>query len=167
MSVSPEEIYTSLQDSGLPLRPPWAIAEWAFVKRCDGCQACVGACREGILQMGGDGYPQIDFRYGGCDFCGACATACTRGALRRGDEGHERAFRYRLAIDDRCLAVAGEPCRTCEGFCDNYAIRFHVGAQGHAVPVVLDNLCNGCGACVGPCPTGSIQLSRPKVPGQP
>lgn len=164
MSVTPEELYASLHQRGLPLRPPWAIAEWAFVRRCDGCLACVDACSEGILRQGADGYPEVDFRYGGCDFCGACAAACDRGALRHAGAGHRHAFRFTLEIDDSCLARSGEPCRTCEAFCDNYAIRFYPTIDGAAVPEVLGELCNGCGACVGPCPMQSIQLSRPTPP---
>jgi ferredoxin-type protein NapF len=164
MSVSPEDLYATLHESGLPLRPPWAIAEWAFVRRCDGCLACVDVCSEGILRPGSDGHVEVDFRYGGCDFCGACAAACDRGALRRGQTGHDRAFRHQPVIDDTCLAMAGEPCRTCEAFCDNYAIRFNPDAQGRVVPQVLDELCNGCGACVGPCPVQSIRLLRPTLP---
>ncbi len=148
-------------DTIRPLRPPWAIAEWAFAARCDGCQACVRACREGVLKRGADGLVEADFRFGGCDFCGACLAACDRGALRRELRSTTRAFRFAIAIGTDCLARAGEPCRTCQDFCDSFAIRFDTGGQG---PVVLDN-CSGCGACVGPCPVGSIKLYRPTSPG--
>jgi len=164
MSVTHEQYLPRHGDNGRPLRPPWAIAEWAFLGRCDGCAACVEVCREGILFLGPDGRPAVDFSFGGCDFCGACATACDRGALRPGG-AYQHAFRYRLEIDDRCLAMAGEFCRTCEEFCDNYAIRFRQDEQGRSQPLVIASQCSGCGACVGPCPVASIHLTRPGPPG--
>lgn len=164
MSVIPEQVFPSIPDEGLSLRPPWAIAEWAFRSRCDGCRACVDACREGVLGLGRDGLPEVDFRFGGCDFCGACATACDRGALRRDLAAKTPAFRFVLTISDSCLALAGEPCRTCEEFCDSYAIRFRPRDDGAAVPMVLAANCNGCGACVGPCPVGCIHVNRPAPP---
>lgn len=155
------------QPSAPSPRPPWAIAEWAFVGRCDGCKACVNSCRAGLLRDGVDGRPEVDFRFGGCDFCGACVSACDRGALRRTLTAKAAlTFRFVLSIDDQCLALTGEPCRTCEAFCDNYAIRFLPNDAGITVPVVLTGQCNGCGACVGPCPVGSIHLYRPELPGR-
>lgn len=163
MSVSPEEFHLGVHPGDLPLRPPWAIAEWAFVHRCDGCLACVQSCREGILYRGRDGYPEVDFQFGGCDFCGACLSACGTGALRHSDATDKRPFRYTLSIDELCLARAGEACRNCESYCDNYAIRIQPSEQGVFMPVINQRQCNGCGACVGPCPLGSIRLSRPRL----
>lgn len=164
MSASPEDITSHIGREGLRPRPPWAIAEWAFVGRCDGCLACVDACRDGVLGPGRDGRPEVDFRFGSCDFCGACVAACDRGALRRDLASRTAAFRFVLTVDTACLALAGEPCRTCEEFCDAYAIRFRPTEQGTMVPTVVAANCNGCGACVGPCPVGSIHLTRPAIP---
>lgn len=145
-------------------RPPWAIAEWAFVGRCDACQACIGACVEGLLRQGDDGRPETDFRYGGCDFCGACADACPDGALRRDLRHSAQAFRFSIAIGADCLAQAGEECRTCQEFCDNFAIQFAPQPDGQRGPTVSVAACSGCGACVGPCPVACIQLLRPALP---
>lgn len=160
MNASLEYQICPPRSEGLPPRPPWAIAEWAFVRRCDGCLACVDACREGVITTGDDGLPELDFRFSGCDFCGACVSACDRGALRRNPAARTPAFRVALTIDDNCRARAGEPCRTCSEFCDNYAIRFQVTDDGLSVPTLLAGSCNGCGACVGPCPSRSIHLTR-------
>lgn len=164
MSASPEKMFIQRDEESLRPRPPWAIAEWAFVGRCDGCLACVDVCREGVLNPGKDGLPEMDFRFGGCNFCGACVAACDRGALRRNLASKTPAFRFVLTVDSNCLALAGEPCRTCEEFCDAYAIRFRPTERGNMVPTVIAANCSGCGACVGPCPVGSIQLTRPGVP---
>lgn len=151
-------------DSRPAPRPPWAIAEWAFVGRCDGCQACVDACREDVLRPGPDGLVVADFSFGGCDFCGACLDACDRGALRGDLQTAAPAFRFAIAIGADCLSSAGEDCRTCLEFCDSFAIRFDVSGPGAIGPMVLDS-CSGCGACVGPCPVGCIKVYRPAPPG--
>jgi ferredoxin-type protein NapF len=147
-----------------PLRPPWALPEWAFRQRCDGCGACVRACREGVLHRDGDGLPIVDFRYGGCDFCGACVAACPSQALRASGRERFKPFSFRLSISDNCLAKAGEPCRTCTEFCDNYAIRIVRNARGRTLPTVDDERCTGCGSCVGPCPVGAIKISGLPLP---
>lgn len=160
MSASPEH-QLNLPNADYPRpRPPWAIAEWAFAGRCDGCLACVDACREGLLQPDPAGLPEVDFRFGACDFCGACVTACDRGALRRDLTAAAPAFRFVISIDQTCLAGTGEPCDTCAEFCEGYAIRFQFSDQGQRIPVVLSASCNGCGACVGPCPVNAIHLTR-------
>lgn len=164
MSVGLEKMPVITAEDNLALRPPWAIAEWAFASHCDGCKACVDACLESVLRVGADGRPETDFRFGGCDFCGACVASCERGALRQNGSAKTPAFRFVLSISSSCLALAGEPCRTCEECCDSYAIRFGSDEKHGSMPVVLANNCNGCGACVGPCPTGSISLTRPPLP---
>jgi ferredoxin-type protein NapF len=151
-------------DAELPLRPPWAVAEWAFSRLCDGCLACVQACREGILYRGENGLPEVDFQFGGCDFCAACLAACNTGALRQSSATQRKPFRYTLSIDGTCLTFAGEPCNNCAAFCDTSAIRIQRNGQGVATPVINLQQCNGCGACVGPCPLGNIRLSRPLPP---
>ena len=162
MAATNTEQHASLHQA--PLRPPWAIAEWAFKSRCDGCGACVDACREGILCHGADGLPVVDFRFGGCDFCGACVAACTRQALRADKRRLSDAFRFEVVLSPICIAMAGEPCRTCSEFCDSYAIRFQAIGRGRNTPVVSADACSGCGCCVGPCPVNAIQLCRPQLP---
>ena len=66
-----------------PLRPPWALAEPAFLEACTRCDACRAACPEGILVRGSGGFPLVDFQRGECTFCGRCAAACEDGALTR------------------------------------------------------------------------------------
>lgn len=159
------ELVTEPSQQPAPLRPPWALPEWVFRQRCDGCGACVDACREGILTHDRDGLPITDFRFGGCDFCGECVTACPKHALRASGRERFEPFRFRLQINQECLAKAGEPCRTCTEFCDSYAIRFVDAAGAHQCPSVDASRCNGCGHCVGPCPVNAIQLRGLPMPG--
>ena len=79
-------------------RPPWALAEAAFVARCTRCDACITACPEQVLRRADGGYPEIAFTDSGCDFCGECAAVCEPGAL---DRLRVRPERWRSATTTR------------------------------------------------------------------
>lgn len=142
-----------------PVRPPWALAEPAFLEACTRCDDCRLACPEGIIQRGRGGYPEIDFRNGECTFCGDCATACETGAIGDSAGGP---WHHRAQIGDRCLARQGVVCRLCEDQCAPRALRFRPVLGGAALPEIDDNLCSGCGACVAPCPTEAITMAEPR-----
>ncbi|HTN30352.1 MAG TPA: ferredoxin-type protein NapF [Pseudomonas sp.] len=135
-------------------RPPWAVAEPLFIERCDRCDACISACAPRILRAGSGGFPVIDFSATGCTLCGACLEACTRDALL-GDSAREP-FPWQAAIGTQCLAQHGVECRLCAESCEAGAIRFRPRLGGIAQPELDTEHCNGCGACVAPCPVGCI-----------
>lgn len=137
-----------------PLRPPWALPESAFAERCDGCRACVRACPEGILRPGWSGVPHVDFSHGECTFCGACRAACTRGALARAGEP----WAARAEIGGTCLALRGIACGACADACGPGALRLRPRPGGIAAPQVDRDACDGCGACVAPCPERAIRV---------
>ncbi|WP_123401822.1 ferredoxin-type protein NapF [Inmirania thermothiophila] len=140
-----------------PLRPPGACAEAVFVARCDRCDGCIRACPERILRRGGGGFPEIDFTRGGCTFCGRCVTACARGALAPWGRG--RPWMLEARLDAACLALQGIGCMSCLDACPREAIALRP-LCGRLAPQVDAARCDGCGACVRPCPVGAIRMVR-------
>lgn len=145
------------QRKALP-RPPWALAEEAFLQVCTRCADCQPVCPTGVISTRDGGYPALDFGVGECTFGAACADACGSGALQR-EEGLPR-WLLRATIGERCLAVRQVECRTCGGHCRAAAIRFMPRVGNVSLPVVDVSRCTGCGACVMPCPTAAISIGE-------
>jgi ferredoxin-type protein NapF len=141
----------------LPLRPPWALAEEAFLNACTRCGDCIRVCPQGILVEDG-GYPRVEFGKGECTFCGDCVTACKAGALQRKD--NRPPWQLLPVIGEACLARKDVVCRTCGDVCAATAIRFRPQLGGSALPEVDPSRCTGCGGCVAPCPARAIAMSR-------
>jgi ferredoxin-type protein NapF len=141
----------------VPLRPPWSRAEGEFTDACTRCGDCLRACPEGILSTASGGFPEVDFTAGGCTFCGACVDACEPGALVRSAGPWSLTPR----IGEDCLGVAGVECRVCAHWCDAGAIRFPAASRP-TPPIVDQQRCIRCGACVAPCPTGAVTLTAEK-----
>lgn len=138
------------------LRPPWALAETEFVERCTRCDACLQACPSSIVVHGDGAYPVVDFGRGECTFCGDCVEACEPAALRRAE--HAAPWALKAAVGGKCLAMQGVECRVCGEICGHSAIRFRPRIGGVALPELDPETCNGCGACVAPCPAQAIAM---------
>ena len=138
-----------------PQRPPWALAEQAFLDACTRCAACVPVCPTQIIVVV-RGYPEVDFKRGECTFCGECVAACKDRALVR--DGREP-WTIKAQVADNCLARRGVECRVCGDPCPVTAIRFSPRLGGPPVAEVDTALCTGCGACVAPCPVAAISLT--------
>ena len=141
-----------------PFRPPWSMAEADFLNVCNTCDDCQTACEEGIIVRGGGGYPEVNFAKGECTFCTDCAQACPTGALSVKKNSTLKPWTIRAKIGANCLSAQGVTCRVCGDRCEARAIRFQLAVGGIATPV-LDTLnCTGCGACIAPCPTQTIEV---------
>lgn len=136
------------------VRPPWALTEMEFTDHCERCDDCVDACPEGILEAGSAGFPTVEFALGACTFCGDCADVCRSGAFGPRDAAP---WRVSISITEECMSAKGVTCRVCEGKCDQGAIAFSFAGAG-GKPDIDTAVCNGCGACVGPCPSDAINL---------
>lgn len=142
----------------LPLRPPWSVAEAAFIEGCTRCGDCIRACPEQILRAGSGGFPEVDFGRGECTFCGDCADACRAPVF---DPGQSPPWTVKARIETHCITHQKVVCRSCEEQCEPLAIRFTPVAGAVATPRVDLDRCTGCGACRSVCPAEAITLSTP------
>ncbi|MBT6096665.1 MAG: ferredoxin-type protein NapF [Rhodospirillaceae bacterium] len=141
------------------VRPPWALPEAEFTDICERCDDCADSCPEGIIEAGPAGFPIITFAIGECTFCGECTDVCRSGAFGPRDNAP---WQVEITVTADCMSAQGVTCRVCEGKCQADAISFPVtGAQFSAAgkPAINVAACNGCGACVGPCPSEAIDLN--------
>jgi len=138
------------------IRPPWAVNESDFTFSCRRHRTCADACPENIIIKGRSGFPEISFSNGECTFCEACVKACPVGILDPAQQ--VAAWNLHLSISNACISAKGVVCRICPEKCDASAIRFkRPGALGK--PEVDQDICNGCGACIAPCPVNALTLS--------
>jgi MauM/NapG family ferredoxin protein len=161
-------------DAGL-IRPPGALPEREFLKRCTACGMCMRVCPTGCLQpawseagLEGLWTPRLVARIGRCEYdCTLCGQVCPTGAIARLtlDEKHE--VRLGIAVVDRskCIPFAyGRDCGTCVEACPispkairlvDVEVSVHDGQRQRtkvvSQPVVDPDLCIGCGGCVKEC----------------
>lgn len=137
-------------------RPPWALPELRFLDACTRCEACVQRCAEAVLVVGAGGYPEFDPGRGECTFCGNCADACAGRALDR--ETVSPPWQWKAAVSaGTCLATRNVVCMSCQDACPMQAIRFLPQPRAVATPRIDADMCTGCGACVGVCPTNAVE----------
>jgi polyferredoxin len=151
------------------VRPPGSRPEEEFLSRCVRCGECMKVCITGglqptLLSAGIEGIwtPVLVSRIGYCEFnCTLCGQVCPTSAIRRLDAPEKRKTVIGLAFVDpsRCIPFAqGTPCIVCEEHCPTpkKAIVFteRPGKEGRPVkiPVVVPDLCIGCGICEYKCP---------------
>ncbi|HPM76966.1 MAG TPA: 4Fe-4S dicluster domain-containing protein [bacterium] len=145
------------------LRPPAALPEDDFLKRCIRCGQCVKACPTNTLQPDwGEGgleglwAPHHQMRLAGCDQgCNVCGQVCPTGALRDVPLYQKRYAKLGTAIIDqqRCVVWAADKfCLVCDEACPYNAIYFAENEQGKRRPYVDRRHCNGCGLCESVCP---------------
>lgn len=139
------------------IRAPWTISEQQFIEQCSRCDHCINACPTNILERGRGGFPEINFSKGECEFCGDCVSACKE-PLFKADWESSTPWNLCASIEESCITKEGVVCRTCGEMCDERAIKFTPKAGGISVPKLDSELCNGCGACVAPCPNNSIKM---------
>jgi polyferredoxin len=155
------------------IRPPGALEEKEFLKRCVKCGECMKVCitnglQPTLLEAGLEGIwsPLLIPRIGYCEYrCTLCGQVCPTGAIKRLELKEKVKVKIGLAMIDngRCLPYAyATPCIVCEEVCPTpkKAIWFEEAKvkdrQGKEMeikqPRVDLKLCIGCGICETRCP---------------
>ena len=155
------------------IRPPGVNDETEFLSKCLRCSECMKVCPTTGLQpvqgeAGAEGLwtPTLMPRIGHCDYgCNACGQVCPSGAIPPLALEQKRVAVIGTAIvnRNRCLPWASAtPCIVCEEMCPTpeKSIRLEevtvTDANGESVtlqrPVVLREICIGCGICENHCP---------------
>ncbi len=150
-------------NSLLPQRPPWVDNESQFIDNCTQCNNCIESCEEQVLLNGSAGFPEINFDNSGCTFCGVCSDVCETNAINKAlftrPSTGKGAFSSTANIKTNCLAHSQVACQSCKEICEVRAISFD-WVNRTPLPKVNSDLCNGCGFCVGVCPTQSIEVTQ-------
>ncbi|MBF0379931.1 MAG: ferredoxin-type protein NapF [Magnetococcales bacterium] len=138
------------------IRPPWAKEESQFVELCSRCDKCIEACEERILVRADGGFPAIDFSQGECTFCEKCVEVCPDGAFVA--VKGSAPFSHKIKIESDCIVFKGVVCMVCRDQCEPRAISFTPVVGGLSPPILESDSCNGCGACIAPCPAKAIKV---------
>ncbi len=168
---------TPLSKSGFSepklIRPPGALAEKEFLKRCVKCGECMKVCittglQPTLFEAGFEGLwsPILIPKIGYCEYrCTLCGHVCPTGAIKKLALEEKTKIKIGLAMIDkgRCLPHAhATPCIVCEEVCPTpkKAIVFDTAKvknrKGREIsiqqPRVDVELCIGCGICETKCP---------------
>lgn len=162
------------------LRPPGALAEAEFLRRCIRCGECMKVCIGGalhpaLLQTGAGGLwtPLLVPRIGYCEYnCTLCGQVCPTGAIRLLNVREKQKAVIGIAVFDknRCLPFArGEECLVCEEHCptgekaivfDEQTVQIGGEARRVKMPRVIKQRCVGCGICETRCPLEGASAIR-------
>nr|WP_254446819.1 4Fe-4S dicluster domain-containing protein [Ruegeria sp. HKCCD8929] len=154
------------------VRPPYALDEPDFLRKCTGCGDCGTACpHQTIFALPAasgwraEGTPALNLLSRSCHMCDGwpCVAACETGALAVPDHGNEELPELpklaRAEIDsDACIAYLGPECGACAHACPvPGALHFEMGIR----PVIRADLCTGCALCREACvvETKAISIS--------
>lgn len=162
------------------IRPPGAVAEAEFLRRCVRCGECMKVCigqalHPALFEAGATGLwtPLLMARLGYCEYnCTLCGQVCPTGAIENLAVAEKRKTVIGLAVfaKDRCLPFArGEECLVCEEHCPTgeKAITFTEKvllvdgvARSIKIPQVVSSKCIGCGICETRCPLDGVSAIR-------
>ncbi|WP_423895867.1 ferredoxin-type protein NapF [Candidatus Pelagadaptatus aseana] len=136
---------------------PWFDQDRASNIDCSDCLKCVTACPTKIIEISQGGRVGVNFHRGECEFCRECADICPEQLF---NPVNDSPWQLKAVIEDTCLANQGIVCQTCRDQCPSDAIDLtHRIGTAPGLSINSDN-CNGCGACVAPCPESAIAITQ-------
>ncbi len=158
-----------LLEGRAPLRPPGAVPEREFLRRCIKCTKCAQVCPYGSIEVGhlehgaSFGTPWIVPRAMPCYLCMKCPPACPSGALDNALT-EKKHVRMGLAVIDhtKCLPYKGVICRACFERCPIY--REAITLRDEFYPEVHADACVGCGVCEYVCPAEETAITVRSAP---
>ncbi len=157
----------------LLIRPPGALPEADFLKRCVRCGECMKVCLTNGLQptfldagLEGIWTPVLIPKVGYCEYrCTLCGQVCPTGAIKRLNIEKKTKVKIGIAMLDkgRCLPYAHKTqCIVCEEVCptpkkaiwfEKVRVKNRDGVEIIVQQPQVDlELCIGCGICETKCP---------------
>jgi len=140
-----------------PLRPPGALPEEEFLKRCIKCNKCAQVCPYFSIRMAhaewgrSMGTPMIFARDIPCYVCMKCPPVCPTGALQNHVVEKENVKMGIAKInEEKCFPYSGIICRACFENCPVF--REAIILEDELLPKVVEEKCIGCGICEKVCP---------------
>ena len=153
------EIRKKLSTIHDPLRPPGAVGEKHFEKKCIRCRKCAEVCPYDAIEMAHIdkglqlGTPYIYAAKSPCYLCDdfPCIEACPTEALENISGKKEVKMGLAKIDTSTCFIYNGIYCISCYERCPIY--REAITLKDGLYPVVHSENCVGCGICEHVCPT--------------
>ena len=148
-----------------PITPPGSASVKDFYQRCTACQLCVAECPNNVLRPSGDldrlMQPEMSFEKGWCrPECTRCSELCPAGAIRKITPEEKTQYQVGTARVNLKLCVSANgkaECGKCAQSCPSGAVQMVDNPDtGLRYPVVMEEVCIGCGACEYLCPSRPI-----------
>lgn len=155
------------------IRPPGALPEEKFLKKCVKCGECMKVCPTNALQpalkeAGPEGLwtPMLVPEIGYCEYyCSLCSQVCPTGAIQELNIEEKNKLKIGTAWlnRNRCIPWKfGNPCIVCEEHCPVspkaiQLMKIEVTLKDGSIktplaPVIDLESCTGCGICQNKCP---------------
>jgi len=141
------------------IRPPGALPETEFLEKCTRCNECVKVCpQEAIMKFVGEGSPNhltpmLNMRKAACTLCEdlPCINVCEPKALVSLASVREVKMGIAVINEKLCHAFQGMDCDYCVKDCPFPGEAIFLDDQRR--PVVVEDVCTGCGLCENICPS--------------